>query len=402
MKALKVTPDSDELKRQLQQYKQKYEEVEGKAYVHVETNDDNNNNASYNTSTTTIPVTTTTMNGINNNADKVSVIDTADSVDMKPVSTRNIYKDYSATTTATDSSLPQPRRDYETEFTALMTMNEMKQEGDIITTTIEDMSTFLHTQGYQAAGDRQSLLLSSGVYTIEAIQTPPPAVQEAPSSIPIINQSADALIQTEESFTRVMIIDEDDDSESEEDQDEDAIETDREAIDNNFIRVQITEGEYDSSDDEYDQNNYQPGEVDRTVTHTAGSDSFTRIHIQDDEDDDITTTNYNNALETNKTTLPSAKEAESIQTTPPLPPAIVTAATTVALAVELKEQGNKYMTQKDYVKAIDCYTQSITADPSLIASYNNRSLSYISLKVSAYLYYECWYCLLVIPVYVDI
>ena len=354
-RALTLAPDSDELKKQLLLYTQKYEEVEGKAYVHIETNDDNVNDK---TSTTTPVVSTTTasMNGSTRINANTNTIDTA--VDMKPISTRNIYKDYSTTTTPNAVN-----KDDDDEFTTVITMKD--SETACIATSTDDMFDFLHTQGYSESSSSSSLLLSSGAYTREEIPSSLPSSPAVATNQNNENTNTDT--DTEESFTRVMIIDED-----EEDEEEDG--DDDEPVDSNFVRVQITEGEGEDSSDDNEDEEDRSNNVPISSTSTA-TGSFTRIQIQDDnnDNDDDDDEDLNNSNDTNNKSTPSI---------PSLPTPAAAAPTTQAN--DWKEQGNKYMTQKDYLKAIDCYTQSIATDPSLVAAYNNRSLSYIALRVSFY------------------
>lgn len=50
-------------------------------------------------------------------------------------------------------------------------------------------------------------------------------------------------------------------------------------------------------------------------------------------------------------------------------------------AVALKEEGNRYKQVGDLKNALRCYTESVQLNPTLVASFNNRALVYIELKV---------------------
>jgi len=52
----------------------------------------------------------------------------------------------------------------------------------------------------------------------------------------------------------------------------------------------------------------------------------------------------------------------------------------VGTAMEFKEQGNRFYSQRKYNDAIGCYTKAITKNPSMPAFFTNRALCHLKLK----------------------
>lgn len=60
-----------------------------------------------------------------------------------------------------------------------------------------------------------------------------------------------------------------------------------------------------------------------------------------------------------------------------------------AEAVRLKEEGNQAYKNKQYQRAINCYTKAIQLFPSDANFYSNRALSYFNLGQYAQCVYDC-------------
>ena len=227
-----------------------------------------------------------------------------------------------------------------------------------------------------------------------------------------MNSSSFLAISGKESdFTRVVIEfdDEDDDEEVEEEENKGKQEKDERIFverktelhnnvddNNDFTRIQITEGSNDSDDDDNGDNEEK---------ENIESSSFTRIVIEDedeeDEDDNEDTINkeaQHAVVEkkediasvvqevTNKDELTNLIGQDLKKSKSNTDMRIINEKLTISDAdrkrksEELKLAGNEEMKKMNYQSALSLYTQSLELDQSNLLTRNNRSQAYLKLN----------------------
>eukprot|EP01038_Epipyxis_sp_PR26KG_P010457 gene10457-14045_t len=187
---------------------------------------------------------------------------------------------------------------------------------------------------------------------------------ELQSAVTIVEGIADSSSSVTKSsnegnYVRIVV-----ESDDEDDEEEEEYQTSNHMTDNssNFQRIAITDDDNDD-DDEHENSDYvkidQPPD-DLSQNKVIENTSFRRVPIVDDDDEE--------------------EDLNSKEVKPEINPKSVADPDHSSKAEELKEQGNVLMKQGKFQEALDYYNKSLSYDPHHLASLNNRSQAYLSLR----------------------